>query len=151
MSNSNALLQPSIEKDWRETKTYDIQRLLWVAFIGGPIPLMVLGTRNAKWLNVRRLHINLLIILGIILEIGECAIIYLFANGTFSMEDRAMRYLLKLASILLFLGYRAILTKPFQQHMVTNGSTLKILKPAIVWILLGGIPELIVLGIGLLG
>ncbi|ULT56654.1 hypothetical protein L1999_27080 [Neobacillus drentensis] len=151
MSNMNELLQPSIEKDWRETKTYDINRLLLVAFIGGPIPLMALGTRNAKWLNVRKLHINLLIILGIILEIGECAVIYLFANGTFSMEDRAMRYLLKLSSILLFLAYRAILTKPFQQHMVTNGTITKILKPAIVWILLGGVVELIVLALGLLG
>ncbi|MEH7076547.1 hypothetical protein [Neobacillus drentensis] len=151
MSKMNALLQPSIEKDWRETKSYDIQRLLWVAFIGGPIPLMVLGTRNAKWLNVRQLHINLLIFLGIIMEIGECAIIYLFANGTLTAEDRVMRYLLKLASILLFLGYRAVLTKPFQQHMVTNGNITKILKPAIVWILLGGVPELIVLALGLLG
>jgi hypothetical protein len=151
MSNMNELLQPSLEEDYRETKTFDLNRLLWVAIIGGPIPLMVLGTKNAMWLNVRKLHINLLIILGIILEIGECAVIYLFANGTLSPEDRSMRYLLKLSSVLLFIAYRAILTKPFQQHMVTNGTITKIFKPAIIWILLGGVVELIVLAIGLLG
>jgi hypothetical protein len=151
MPNRNDLLKPSIEEDWSETKTYDINRLFLVAFFGGPIPLMILGTRNARWLNVRKMHINLLIILGVILEIGECAVLYLFANGTLTTEDRAMRYLLKIASIILFLAYRAVLVKPFQQHLVTNGTIEKILKPAIIWILLGGVVEIIVFAIGVLG
>src|SRR4051795_2595434 len=120
MSNINELLQPSLEEDYRETKTFDLNRLLWVAIIGGANSLMVLGTKNAMWLNVRKLHINLLIILGIILEIGECAVIYLFANGTLSPEDRSMRDLVNLSSVLLFIAYRAILTKPSHQHLASN-------------------------------
>jgi hypothetical protein len=151
MSTTNDLLKPSLEEEWQETKTYDINRFALVAIIGGPIPLTILGTRNAKWLGVPQLYINLLLVLGIILEIAECTIIYLFANGTFSMQDRSMRYLIKIGSILLFLAYRAVLKKPFQQHLVTNGTIEKLLKPAIIWSLVGGIPEIIVMAFGFLG
>lgn len=144
MVKTNELFQPSLENGWKETKTYEINRLFLVAFFGGTIPTIILGTRNARWLNVPKKYINLLIVLGVLFTIFDFGLFYFYTQGDFSPDSRPLiKFGLKLSAIILFFLYKLVLNKPFQQHMVIDGEITPILKPAILWIVIGGIIEFI--------
>ncbi|MDF2606801.1 MAG: hypothetical protein K0S34_996 [Bacillales bacterium] len=146
MLKNSELFQPSLEEGWNETKTYDINRLFYVAFFGGTIPTIILGTRNAKWLNIPKNHINLLIFIGVLLTIVDFILIYLYASGFIPQDSKQFIKLgIQFLAIILFFLYRFALIKPFQQHMVTNGEVIPILKPAILWVLFGAICKSIVI------
>ena len=76
MTKSQDLYQSSLENGWQDSKSYDINQLLYVAFFGGVIPLIVLGRRNANWLQVSNKKLIPLIIIGIILIIGKFFSLY---------------------------------------------------------------------------
>jgi hypothetical protein len=62
---SQDIYQPSLEQgEDYQTRTYDINRLWYVAFLGGLVPTMILAARNAGWLRVDRKIINLVTGLG---------------------------------------------------------------------------------------
>ncbi|MFS0774852.1 hypothetical protein ABC255_02270 [Neobacillus sp. 3P2-tot-E-2] len=133
------LFQPSLKDGWDQTKSYDINRFFLVAFLGGPIPMMVLGTRNAKWLNVPRLHTYLMFVTSVLVLLADVVIFYMYANGAFAEGNRMPRYSMQFLSILLFLLYKFVLNKPFKQHLVTNGEIMPLFKPALLWIIIGGL------------
>ena len=140
MSKLNSdLFQPSLKDGWRETKSYDINRFFLVAFLGGALPLMVLGGRNAKWLNVPKVKRNLLVAASVVVLLVQAVIFYLYANDAFAEGNRMPRYSIQILSVLLFFLYKFVLGKPFQQHLLTNGEIEPILKPALLWMILGGI------------
>ncbi|WP_059173831.1 hypothetical protein [Bacillus sp. FJAT-27445] len=147
MSSNADLLRPSLTKGWKVTKTFDINRLFLVAFFGGAIPMMILGTRNAKWLNVPKNTINLLLGAGMLIFIGELALFHFYFSDFSVNGDRTPRYIMRALNIILFFFYRFALKKPFQQHLFTNNNEIQpLLKPAILWILIGGTIELALFG-----
>lgn len=131
------LFQPSLKDGWNKTKSYDINRFFLVAFFGGPIPMMVLGTKNAKWLNVPKLQTNLLLATSTLMLLTEVVIFYLYADGAFAEENRIPRYAMQFLSIILFLLYKYVLNKPFQQHLLLDGVIKPLFKPALIWIIIG--------------
>lgn len=139
------LFQPSLKDGWNQTKSYDINRFFLVAFFGGPIPMMVLGTRNAKWLNVPKLHTYLLLATSVLVLLTDVVMFYMYANGAFAEGSRVPRFSMQILSILLFLLYKYVLNKPFQQHLLTNGEIEPLFKPALFWIILGGIIQLAIM------
>lgn len=147
MSLNANLLEPSLTNGWKTTKTYDINRLFLVAFFGGLIPMMILATRNAKWLNVPKITINLLLGVGILFLFTQLALVY-FYFGDFSVSgDRTPRYIMRVLNIVLFFFYKFALNKPYKQHLFTNENEIQpLLKPAIIWILIGGAIELVLFG-----
>ncbi|WP_423802244.1 hypothetical protein [Neobacillus sp. SAB-20_R2A] len=139
------LFQPSLNDGWNQTKSYDINRFFLVAFLGGPIPMMVLGIRNAKWLNVPKAKTNMLLVASILVLIAQGVIFYMYADGAFTEGNRMPRYSMQILSILLFLLYKYMLNKPFQQHLVTNGEIKPLFKQALLWIILGCIIQLAIM------
>lgn len=147
MEGTQHLYQPSLKEGWKETKSYDINNFFLVAFFGGVIPLLVLGTKNATWLKVSKKVIYSLIALGILLLAMKFTFVYFVTNGTIEMDNRMIRYGYKIGCVLLYLLYRKVLKQPFQQHMITVDQTLPILKPALLWIMVGIIVEIILLSL----
>jgi hypothetical protein len=146
MSKLNSdLFQPSLKDGWRNTKSYDINRFFLVAFFGGPLPMMVLGVRNAKWLNVPKVKTNLLIAASVLALLVQAVFFYLYAEGVFAEGNRTPRYATQILSVILFFLYKFVLNKPFQQHLLTNGELEPLLKPALLWMILGAIIQLSIL------
>lgn len=145
MKTSESLYQPSLQQGWTETKSYDISRLFLVAFFGGAVPLMIMGGLNAKWLNVPKKSTYPLIAIGILLIIAKFVLFAGLEQGTLTFDDSFLRYGYKIGCVLLFLLYSSLLKKPFQQHMMTVGTTLPMLKPALLWMLLGVIVEFVIM------
>lgn len=141
------LYRPSLKEGWNQTKTYDINRLFFVAFFGGVIPMMVLGIRNSKWLKLPKLQTYFLLATSVLVLLAEVVILYIYANDTFTEGSRIPRVSVKILSILLFFLYQYVLNKPFQQHLYTNGEVEPILKSALLWITLGVIIQFTIVAI----
>ncbi|MBG9590181.1 hypothetical protein [Cytobacillus firmus] len=139
------LFQPSLKDGRNKTKSFDINRFFLVAFFGGTIPMMVLATRNAKWLNVPKQQTCLLLAASVLVLLTQVVIIYMYADGVFSEGNWIPRYSMQFLSILLFLLYKYVLNKPFQQHLLTNGELKPLFKPALLWIVIGGIIQLAII------
>ncbi|WP_053598227.1 hypothetical protein [Bacillus sp. FJAT-18017] len=133
----NDLFQPSLKDGWSKTKSYDINHFFLVAFFGGPIPMMVLGTRNAKWLNVPKLHRYFLVAVSFLVLIFNLVIFYMYSNGAFAEDNKMPRLSMQILSILLFFLYKYVLNKPYQQHVRMDGEILPLFKPALLWIVIG--------------
>lgn len=142
---SSDLFQPSLQDGWSQTKSYDINRFFLVAFFGGPLPMMVLGVRNAKWLNVPRGNMNWLIAASVLVLLVQAVLFYMYAEGVFAEGNRTPRYATQILAVLLFFFYKFVLNKPFQQHLLTNGELEPLLKPALLWMILGGIIQFAIL------
>jgi hypothetical protein len=112
--------------------------------------MMVLGTRNAKWLNVPKRHTYLLFVTCALVLLTNMVVFYMYANGSIPQENRIPRYSLRILSVLLFLLYKYVLNRPFQQHLVTIGETEPLFKQALFWVILGGIFEFAIIGMILL-
>lgn len=139
------LFQPSLKDGWSKTKSFDINHFFLVAFFGGPIPMMVLGTRNAKWLHVPKLHIYLLITVSVLVQIFNLSMFYMYTNDAFAEGNRMPRYSMQILSVLLFFLYKFMMNKPFQQHLLTDGEIQPLFKPAMLWILIGVVIKLAII------
>lgn len=149
------IFQPSLsEGESYRTKSYNINRLFLVAFFGGIISTLVLGTRNMQWLKSDRKLMNVILALGIIALIAKMIFYGNMLNWQFSTASlaavglkRELRWIFRVVSVGLYLIYYYAMKNRFQQHLVTGGVMEPLLKDAIVWILVGGIVEsIIVLG-----
>jgi hypothetical protein len=145
LMRSSELFAPSLGKGWRETRSYEVDRLFLVAFFGGTIPMMILGTRNAKWLNVSKRVINGLIATGVLFTILGFGLFYMAVEGEYSTETtQAIKFAIRALAVVLFFLYRMVLKKPYQQHLVTNGELTPLLKPAILWIIAGALIQFVI-------
>lgn len=138
MSNTD---QHSIDQSVRDTKTYNIYQFFFIAFFGGVIPMMVLGTKNANWFKVPRLHSFSLIVIGIFLLASKFWAFSLIFQGTLIMKAQVIRYVYKFACLLFYYLYLVILTKPYKEHISNNGDITSMVKPAILWVIVGAVVE----------
>lgn len=150
MNKTEDLYQPSLEQEWEETKSYDVAKLFYVAFFGGAIPLMVLASMNMKWLNISKKVIYPMFALGSLMIISKFMLFTPIIEGSIELSGSEIRIGYKVACVILFLIYSAILKKPFQQHLLTNRPTLPMLKPALIWIVIGIVVEIIILSLFLI-
>ena len=144
MDNKQNLYESSLDQGWHETKTYDINKLFLVAFFGGVIPMLVLGIRNAIWLRVSLKWMYPLIAFGIALLLTKYLLYVPSIEGEAFVDNRMVSFGYKAGSIILFIFFKLLLNKAFNQHLVTHGETEPLLKDAIIWIIIGGIIEVII-------
>lgn len=143
------LFQPSLKQDNdRELKTYDISKLFYVAFFGGVVPTIALGTQNAKWLRIDKKLITLMIILGHLLLFSKVIVASLLLGEYIEVSTRTIRWIYKVGSLLLYMGYYSLMKNKFKQLIITNGNLQPMLKDAIKWIVIGIIVEVILLSLG---
>lgn len=137
------LFKSSLDKEnSRITRSYNITKLFYIAFFGGIVPTVVLGTINARWLNIKKSYINLMIALGIAIFIGKFIIIGLIISNHLNLDRRTAQLLFKGLSILVYLIYYNLLKEKYQQHIVIQGSVESILRPAFLWVFIGMIIEI---------
>lgn len=130
------------------SKSYDIGRLVIVAFFGGFISMGIIGTINGRWLKLDKKILILLGALGVILVAAKLVLLYLIASGQVAMENKMFRQIDRIGYVLYFAAYYLALRAPFRLFAATGGQPLPLLKPAILWILVGGaIESLMVLGL----
>jgi hypothetical protein len=145
---SQDLYRPSLnEENSKCTITYPIDNFFYVAFFGGVIPLVVLGTRNARWLKIDKWIQYVLIGLGIVILLSKIAIVSLVSQKVLVIESRYIKYSYKIASVLLYLLYYDVMKKKFRQHMLF-GDEEPLFIEALVWILVGAVVESILLMVG---
>jgi hypothetical protein len=137
---SNAYQLPD-DQSKSETKTYNIYQFFFIAFFGGVIPLMVMGTKNANWFNIPKKYSYSLIGIGIFLLFSKFWMFSLVFQGTLLIKAQVVRYLYKFACLLYYYLYLVVLTKPYKQHLSNNGDLIPIVKPAILWVVVGAVVE----------
>ena len=143
------LFESSLKRDdYSELKTYDISKLFYVAFLGGIIPTIVLGTKNANWLRVDKKKIGFLVILGVIVLFFKVILCSMVVAHYIEMSSRAIRWVYRVACLLFFLGYYFVMKDNLNQHKITSGDFQPILKDAVKWIIIGIASELILLSVG---
>lgn len=155
------IFKPSLNsEDGFGTSSYDISKLFYVAFFGGIVPTMVLGTMNARWLRIDKRVINFLLALGAAALIAKIIVYGNLMNWSLAKEslavaggNKGMRWGFRAVSVSVFLIYYFSLKQKFQQHLVIEGEIKPLLTDAILWIILGGIIEIILIigGVAVLG
>lgn len=141
MNETSHAFNLSVDQSKRESKTYNIYQFFFIAFIGGVIPLMVMGTRNANWFNIPKKYSYSLIVIGIFLLMSKFWMFSLVFQGTLLIKAQVVRYLYKFACLLFYYLYLVMLTKPYKEHLSNNGELTPIVKPAILWIVVGAVVE----------
>jgi hypothetical protein len=155
------LLRPSLGEGWQETKSYELSQLFYVAFFGGILSTIILGIRNAKWLNVDKKLINIMIGIGAAVMIAKIGIVAWVLHGysdfksmvTAGREElRTLKWVFTAAAVMLFIVYRQLMKPKFQQHLYTGGEVVPLFKDGLLWCLVGGLLEtiLLILGVGLI-
>lgn len=127
------LYQPSLNtEDTYERKTYLPIAYLLIGAIGGPLPLIVLGTQNAYWLRVNKFLIWALICLGLVLLAMDGVLAALGGTGhDVTMWARASGIVLG-TLYRTILNRKAILAQNFYQL-----TTVRVLFPSLLWMALG--------------
>lgn len=139
---SNNLFEPSLTKEnYHEIKTYEISRLVYVAFFGGVIPMVVLGSKNAKWLQIDKKMIGLMVALGVVILFIKSVFVGLVNAHYVEYEARTIRWIYNIACLLLYFGYYFLMKEKFKQHIITDGEVQPILKDAIIWGIVGILME----------
>lgn len=141
MNESTSLYEPSLESEYEETKSYDLNRFYLVAFFGGVIPVIVLSIRNAKWLHASKKLMYFIAGVGGAILAAKFIVAFLMANGLLAMEERELRLGYRVGSLLFVLLITQFMKKPFHQHMMTDGTLERLLKPAVIWSVVGGVIE----------
>ncbi|NMD71649.1 hypothetical protein HHO41_15220 [Bacillus sp. DNRA2] len=141
MNETSHSVQLTVEQQISEMKTYNIYHFFFIAFIGGVIPIMVLGTKNANWFNIPKKYSYSIIAVGIILLLSKYWMFHLVFSGALLIKAQVVRYGYKFACLLYYYLYLVILTKPYKQHINSHGELTPIIKPAVTWIIVGIIVE----------
>ena len=146
---TDELFKPSLENEEPiKIETYDIGKLFYVAFFGGIIPTVVLGTINAKGLRISKNITNILATIGILILLAKVVIVGLVVSGSMTLDNRSLRWIFRIVAVALYLVYFRIMKPKFEQHMFLGGEVKPLLKHAIIWMVIGVMVELILLSAG---
>lgn len=141
MNETSNVFQASVDQRENETKTYNIYHFFFIAFFGGVIPMMVLGTKNAKWFNIPKKYSYSIILVGILLLLSKYWAFSLVFSGVLLVKVQVVRYAYKFACLLYYYLYLVMLTKPYKNHLRNQGDLTPIIKPAIIWVMVGAVVE----------
>jgi hypothetical protein len=136
------LYNPSLEQEGiQATKSYQIDRLFYVAFFGGTVALAGLALTNAKMLRMEKRVIQYMLLGAILIFAVKMGLYYSFFNGLFEIKQNYIRYIGRAFDIALFGAYYFTMKRSYQTHLLLHGGTIKMLKPAIGWILIAMVVE----------
>ncbi|MGN7477439.1 hypothetical protein ACTHOQ_06260 [Solibacillus silvestris] len=130
-----------VENDAGATKSYNIGGLFLVAFFGGIIGVSVLGIQNAKWLRLDKKYIQGLIAVSTVLFILKVIVVYAIAQQAIAISLSNMDNIAKLFGVLCYIIYFLAMKKPFKEHLAVGGGTEVLYKKGIVWVLISGVIE----------
>lgn len=129
----NDLFRPTLTEENTEIiESYNIRNLFYVAFFGGIIPMTWLGTKNAKWLNINKKKINLLISIGILFLALKMGMVWMSYSEKLIIETRVIRWLYKGLSVILYFGYYLVMKKEFEQQVFWGVKIRPMFKDAIL-------------------
>lgn len=132
------LFQPSLQDgDVWIRKSFDVNKLVYVGFFGGVIPILVLGTLNAKWLRLDKRVTYSLLALGIAVFVADAVYEYTVSNVSGSVP------LMRISGAVFAILYQLALRKKFHQHRVLGGTEKPLLKLGLLWIVIGIIVEIL--------
>ncbi|MUK89204.1 hypothetical protein GMD78_12560 [Ornithinibacillus sp. L9] len=143
MDNTESIYEKSVVPNTMGTKSFNIDNLFLVAFFGGVIPMVVLGAKNAKWLNISKKLIYMLIIFGAALLVTKLVFVAMITSGSLDLDNTTLNISYRVGSVLLFIAFKLVLNKAFHQHMVVCGKMEALLKPALIWIVVGIVVEFV--------
>ena len=146
---SEDLFQPSLKHgEYEETKSYNISRIFYIAFFGGVIPTVALGTKNAKWLKVDNKIIALMMALGGLILFSKIIVAGLYTAKVLAVSSSVIKWSYRGATLLLYMGYYFLMRQKFQQHVVLGGKIEPILKDTVIWIIVAIAVEAVLLVLG---
>lgn len=125
----------------KPTKSYDIHYLFYVAFFGGIIAVSVLGIKNAKWLQIDKKLVRVLILISSLLFMLKLVLFYAFTHQIIDLHSSYLKYSANLFGIICFLAYYFILKNPYKEHILIHGETEPLLKEGILWALAAALIE----------
>jgi hypothetical protein len=131
----------------RETRSYNIGSLVYVAFFGGVLALTVLATKNAKQLQVRPAIVQALIAASIVIFIAKMGVYYAYFHHLIELDRSSVKFLARGADLLLFGGYFLAMRQPFKQHLVFGGETESLKKTGMIWCLVSVLFEVVCLAV----
>ncbi|MFC4409553.1 hypothetical protein ACFOZY_03770 [Chungangia koreensis] len=131
------MYQPSLQQGWEETKSFDIHRLFLVGFFGGAIPLIIMGSMNAKWVRLSNKRIVALALLGSLVVIGKYLVLLYMMQNSLTFDSSSMRIGYRVSCVLLYGAYFFALRKAFNSHRYLGGEMVPMLGTAIKWSLVG--------------
>ncbi len=141
--------EPSLKEESRNTETYNISKLFYVAFFGGVVSMVFLGKFNCNSLKIDKRNIVVLGTLGVFILITRMAVYNMYLGHHFNLQSQPIRWGYRIASGLLYLGYYLAMRTKFNQHMVVDGTIKPLLKDAIIYILIGiAIESILLFAIG---
>lgn len=140
--NTETLFQASLDKD-KEIKmeSYDLGKLFYVAFFGGLVPLIALGTKNAKWLGIDKKIINILIAVGSLMLLGKVIVSGMVVGKVLVISSRTVRWGYRIASVLLYIAYKTVMSKRYNIFLGFGEQTTPIFKDAVKWFFIGMLLE----------
>lgn len=136
------LYTPSLaEGNLKNTKSFEISSLFFVAFFGGIIAVAALGLQNAKWLHLEKKELRLLAIISI--ELFVIKLLFLYANAIelIVLSDSLIRLIEKGLGILCFYIFYMHLKKSYKEHLTFNGSKEPLLLQGIIWVIAASLIE----------
>lgn len=143
------LLHPSLDNQgWERPETYDIGKLVYVAFFGGLIPTVILSAENARNLKVDKKYIQLMTIAGLLVFLIKVGMTWsLAADGNQAlMSSQEIRWGFRIANLLVFLGFYWLMKGRFQRLVMTGGAQIvPLFKKAVLWSMAGALIESVVL------
>lgn len=136
------LFKPTLTEDNTiSMESYNIKSLFYVAFFGGVIPTIWLGTKNAKLLNIDKKKINLLIATGIIFLSIKMLVIWMSFSGLLIVSRRIITWTYRGLTLILYLGYYLGMKKEYDQHVFFGGKIRSMGKEWILPFVVGIIVE----------
>jgi hypothetical protein len=129
------------------TKSYSIEKLFYVSFIGGTIGLTGLAVINAKMLGLSRTIISLMCLAAALVLMGKMALYYAFFHEMIELKKQYVRYIGRGMDIVLFGAFYFAMRRKYKHHLMLHGETLPILRAAILWIVLSIVAETVLVSI----
>lgn len=131
------MYRPTLQQGWEETKSYDIHKLFLVSFFGGAIPLIIMGSLNAKWLRLSTKKIIAVAVLGLVVVTSKYLILIYMMQNSLTIDSSSLKIGYRVSCVLLYGVYYFALRKAFNSHRYLNGEMVPMLGAAIRWSLVG--------------
>ncbi|MEK4170531.1 MULTISPECIES: hypothetical protein [unclassified Lysinibacillus] len=136
------IYQPSlISENEDRTRSYNVNNLFFVAFLGGIIAITALGIQNAKWLKLEKKYIRILTILSGLLITGKLIMVYAIGQGILAIDENYIKVFGRIIAVAGFFIFFAFLNRPYKDHLAVGGQTESLWKPGFLACMISGFIE----------
>lgn len=136
------IYQPSlISENEDRTRSYNVNNLFFVAFLGGIIAITALGIQNAKWLKLEKKYRRILTILSGLLITGKLIMVYAIGQGILAIDENYIKVFGRIIAVAGFFIFFAFLNRPYKDHLAVGGQTESLWKPGFLACMISGFIE----------